>query len=186
VKDTMPRLFIALDFPDDVLDALTELQQPEQPGVKWISRNQMHLTIHFLGETALEPVQAALATVAGSAFEMTLVGVGQFRAADGGTILWAGIQKNASLIELHATLTTALAPTGFRPETRPYSPHLTLARCRPTVPRGLLRDWLARHRDFRGASIPIRHLTLYSSDLRPDGPVYRAEHVLALHESTTR
>lgn len=137
----MPRLFVALDFPDDVLDALTELQRPEQTGVRWIPRAQMHLTLHFLGETTLEPVKTALTTVVAPALELTLDGVGQFRSADGGTILWAGVRENEALTHLHTSVAAVLAPTRFRPETRPYSPHLTLARCRSKTPRSFIREW---------------------------------------------
>jgi 2'-5' RNA ligase len=174
------RFFVALDFPDNVLDALAELQRPLQSGVRWMPRAQLHLTLHFLGEIALELVKVALATVASPPFELTLAGVGQFSAADGGTILWAGVRENAALIQLHGTLATALATTGFRPETRPYSPHLTLARCRPAAPPSFIREWLTHHRELRYESIPVRHVTLYSSALQSDGPVYRAEQTVRL------
>lgn len=177
----MSRLFLALDFPNDVLDGVVGLQTPSDPGVRWIPRSQLHLTVHFLGEKSLEAVEAALAKVKMTSFEMGLYGVGQFRAADGGTILWVGIDPSPALITLHRTLTEALADTGFQPEARLYSPHLTVARCRQSVSPDFIRAWKQHHRDFRWNAIPIRHVTLYSSTLLPDGPVYRAEHHFAFH-----
>lgn len=177
----MPRLFLALDFPDDILDAVAALQQPLDPAVRWMPRCQLHLTVHFLGERSLAAIQAALAKLELSAFEIVLHGVGQFRAADGGTILWVGIEACPALLKLHRELAAALAVTGFQPESRPYSPHLTVARCRPAVSAVLLRQWKEQHRLFRSDPIPIRHVTLYSSTLQPDGPVYRAEQTLAFH-----
>jgi RNA 2',3'-cyclic 3'-phosphodiesterase len=176
----MARLFLAIDFPDDVLDQLADLQQPAQTGVRWIPRTQMHLTVHFLGDTGLESVKSALAAVTARAFELSLESVGQFRSADGGTILWTGVRPNAFLRELHSETARALGAIGFRPESRPYSPHLTLARCRRETSRPFLREWLDRHRDFAGAAFMVDHVTLYSSVLQTTGPVYRAEHVIPL------
>ncbi|HET6422469.1 MAG TPA: RNA 2',3'-cyclic phosphodiesterase [Planctomycetaceae bacterium] len=177
----MPRLFLAIDFPDPVLDELADLQQPAQAGVRWISPAQMHLTVHFLGDTGLESVKAALTGVRTRAFELNLESVGQFRCADGGTILWTGVRPTAFLKDLHSETARALGATGFCPESRPYSPHLTLARCRRETSRPFLRAWLNRHRDFAGAAFIVDHVTLYSSLLQPAGPVYQPEQAITLY-----
>lgn len=177
----MPRLFLALDFPDDVLDVVVGLQSPPHSGVRWIPRSQLHLTVHFLGERSLQAVQTALGTVKMTPFEIALHGVGQFRAAEGGTILWVRIDACPALHALHGKLAEALVDTGFQPEGRPYSPHLTVARCRSSVSPDFSRTWKQQHRDFNRNAIPIRHVTLYSSTLLPDGPVYLAEQQVAFH-----
>lgn len=177
----MPRLFLAIDFPDAVLDDLVALQQSAATGVRWIPRPQLHLTVHFLGETDLVAAAAALQTVTSRAFELSLAGVGMFRSAHGGTILWAGVHPSTGLTGLHAETARAFAMIGYRPEARPYSPHLTLARCRRETPRDFLQAWLERQRNFTTPSFTVDRATLYSSVLQPTGPRYQAELTVPLH-----
>jgi RNA 2',3'-cyclic 3'-phosphodiesterase len=69
---------------------------------------------------------------------------------------------------------TALMPLDFPPEEREFTPHLTLGRVRS------LRGWehvLAGVKEYEqtrfGESI-VDQVTLYQSELRPDGAVYTA------------
>lgn len=171
----MPRLFVAIDLPDPVITELVAIQPAAQPGLRLTPAAQMHLTLHFLGEADVGVVASALATVRAAAFTLTLDGVGHFSAAEGDAVLWAGIQHNDSLRQLHTAVGAALGVTGFRPEARPYHPHLTLARCRNSVPPTVVRDWLRQHGSFHADAIPVRRITLYSSELGSMGPVYRGE-----------
>jgi 2'-5' RNA ligase len=171
----VPRLFVAIDLPEHATAALAALRPPPGPGVRLVEPDRMHLTLHFLGEAALEPVAAALRNVSAPSFDLRLEGVGRFPSADGGHILWAGVRDSAPLTELHRAVAEALSPTGHRPETRLYHPHLTLARCRPQAPPALVRDFLSRHAAFSLAPLPIRRFALYSSTLGRDGPVHRLE-----------
>ncbi len=176
----MSRLFVAIDLPEPVVTELVAIQPAAKPGLRLTHAAQMHLTLHFLGEADVGAVTSALATVRAPAFALILESVGHFSAADGGTILWVGIQHSDSLTQLHTAVGAALGVTGFRPEARPYRPHLTLARCRSSVPSAVVRDWLRQHDDFHAEAIPVRRITLYSSELQPTGPVYRRESFVEL------
>lgn len=173
-------MFVAIDLPEIVRAALVEIQPPVQPGVRSVPVSQMHLTLHFLGERPYEPIVAGLSSLVLPQFTLAVDGVGSFSAADGGTILWAGVRGSTELAQLHTAITIALAPSGFRPETRPYHPHLTLARCSPSVSPNTVQTFLNKHQSFQLPAFPIEHITLYSSTLRPEGPTYREELRVAL------
>ncbi len=176
----MARLFIAIDFPDEIKTALQQCQPLPQPGLRNTRRDQLHLTLHFLGESSVEPVSTALQSVRTDPFSLRIEGVGCFESKDRGSILWAGIGPSYELTSLHQVVSLALAPTGFRAETRPYSPHVTLVRCEPRVSFEVIQTFLAQH---AGLSLPpfhVDHFSLYSSILTTTGPRYTRQLSVAM------
>jgi 2'-5' RNA ligase len=135
----------------------------------------MHLTLYFLGPANAERTAANLRAVEAPAFPLEIEGVGQFPSAGGSVMLWAGVRASAGLLGLHAAVSAALAAEGFQPEARPYNPHITLARCEPGVPPGLMAEFLDRHRAFAPPVFPAASFGLYSSTFVGDAPVYRRE-----------
>ena len=90
----------------------------------------MHLTLAFIGEVPADEsgaVKTALSGVMANAFPFEIVGVGRFR-RDDGDIVWAGLRQSAALEALAAETRGALQTAGFAIDTKPFRPHLTLAR----------------------------------------------------------
>lgn len=171
----MPRLFVAADFPDFAVARLAELHFPKTAGVRQIPLESIHLTLHFIGEAAVEPLAEVLQFVSVPAFRLTIEGVGKFRSINGGAVLWAGIQESVELLQFHAAVGAALSTTGYKPEKRRYKPHITLARCRPDLPPRIISKFLDQYSGLCLPDIPIRSFGLYSSVTASDGPVYRCE-----------
>ena len=137
------RLFVALPVADEVRTDIAELMTAVagapiderafgQP--RWVRVEGLHVTMRFLGATPDEkqPALAAAlrAAAAGTApFEITLSGGGAFPNAVRPRVLWIGIAEGADRIEsLVHRLGVQLEPLGWPPESRPFTPHLTLAR----------------------------------------------------------
>lgn len=176
------RLFVGIDLPAAVKDQLVQLQGGI-PAARWTTRQQMHLTLFFLGETdRMQEIGAALAALQVAPFELTLAGVGRFpqNPRRPPTVLWAGIQEQPALARLHQQVTAALVGLGFTAESRPFSPHVTLARLGDRVPRPAVDAFLQDHRAFRIEAIPIHEFVLFSSVLRPEGARYTREAVYPL------
>lgn len=171
----MPRLFVALDLPESVTKELARIQPPPVSGLRNVKSDQIHLTLHFLGEADIAQVSDALAPVSGRKFELTLNGVGKFPPIGKAKVLWAGIRDNAELLSLHAVIGNALGAAGFPIETRPYAPHLTLARCGHKVPDSVVDKFLSQNHGFVLPPIPIEAFALYSSTNVDDAPVYHRE-----------
>lgn len=176
----MPRLFVAIDLPADITKSLAQILPIGEPGIRCIPAEQLHLTLHFLGDTPLAATVAALKTVVTPAFWLSIQGVGRFGSTHRGDILWAGIHASRELQHLHATMARSLIGTGYRPESRPYTPHLTLARCKPEAPRTVINDFLQHHAELVTPSFPVTEFSLYSSVLNEHGPVYRREETFPL------
>jgi 2'-5' RNA ligase len=176
----MPRLFVAVDVPTAAAAELVRIQPLQAVCVRLTEPGQFHLTLHYIGEADDERIAAVLQVVAVPAFLLTLEGVGRFPSVGGAVTLWAGVRESPALLGLHAAVAAALAGEGFRPEARRYTPHVTLARCEPNVPSGLVDDFLARHAGFSPPAVLVAGFGLYSSTLAGGAPVYRRERFFPL------
>lgn len=176
------RLFAAIDLPEVVKVQLAALRT-SMPTARWVGREQMHLTLFFIGETErLDAVKDALAGVQAGRFEMALSGVGRFPPAERRPprVLWAGVDAPPALRQLQAQVTEALVGSGFSADDRPFSPHITLARLKAERPLAEVNRFLEQQRDFQTASFPVEQFTLFSSTLTPQGARYAAQAVYPL------
>ena len=169
------RLFVALALPSAIVDALA-LIQSGVPGARWSSREQMHLTLRFIGDVdgrEAVAIDDALSTITAPSFPLVLKTVGQFGGRNP-TALWAGVEPNDALFHLERKIESALQRVGLPAETRKFTPHVTLARLKGTS-RGRVMDFLTDHALFACPPFDVRGFILYSSQLTPNGSIYRAE-----------
>ncbi|MGH2795511.1 MAG: RNA 2',3'-cyclic phosphodiesterase [Actinomycetota bacterium] len=168
------RLFVAVDLPatvKDELDRLIAALRPSIPDAKWVPRDNIHLTLSFLGEVGderVEPIVEALRGVAASRARIAtrLSGSGAFPSPRRARVLWAGLEGE-ELPALAAVTAEALEPLGFPREARAWTAHLTLARFRePADVRGLLPLRLEE------VSLDVIELTLFRSRLARPAPRY--------------
>jgi 2'-5' RNA ligase len=134
------RSFIAIELPDELKLALTRLQERLKSGgqksVKWVDSNSIHLTLKFLGNINIDMVGkiATTLTVAVrgvSPFRLELTGLGAFPGLNRIQVIWVGLGGDVEqLIKLQQRVESSVVPFGFTPESRPFTPHLTLARVR--------------------------------------------------------
>lgn len=166
------RAFIALELDEETQDDLGALCYG-LPDVRWVDPSLMHLTLHFLGDVELEPVLEALASVPmPPSFSVTLSGVGRFLAKTGGAI-WVGVEDSEPLARLHESMRRALRLAGVPLEKRKFQPHITLGRIRAT-PDEEIHAYLEQFAGYRRALSPFSGVTLFESQLRPDGPLHTA------------
>lgn len=182
--DQFPRLFIAVDLPEAVREALgrlqSDLRRRDLSGLRWVRPEGIHLTLKFLGETPagrVTPIREALAaaTRGRQALRLMLGSLGTFGNRRGPRVLWLDIEGDVSrLRELQAALEKALAGLGFPPEERKFSAHLTLARVSQPAPPGTaerISQALERVTPPR-AEFAAREIVLMRSKLQPGGAVY--------------
>lgn len=128
------RIFIALDIPARVRASLTRYMGRARllaPDARWARVEGLHVTLKFIGATSesrLEEIKTALASVKIAPFSVRFAGVGFFPSAKAGRVFWAGVDGGDELPHLASTIDSILEKLGFPCETRPYHPHLTLAR----------------------------------------------------------
>lgn len=168
----MPRLFVAVDLPQYVVDLLMRL--PHTLDGRWSTAEQMHLTVRFIGDVPqhrISTIHQYLQEVHANEFHLRLKGVNHFSERT----LWAAVEGPAELNILHARVEAALVASGLSPDNRAYTPHVTLARFnRP--PQQSMAQYINQHRSFETEWFPVREFILYESDLDPDGARYTPLH----------
>jgi 2'-5' RNA ligase len=174
------RLFAALSLPDSVALRLSLLQSGV-PGARWQSREQMHLTLRFIGEAdgrALRDIDDMLSGIDAPRFALELKGVGEF-GHEKPSALWADVAPNDALLHLQRKIERAMQQVGIASDKHKYKPHVTLAYLRGTPP-GAVVDWLTDHARFASEPFAVEGFILYSSQLTSDGSKYRAERAYRL------
>jgi 2'-5' RNA ligase len=169
------RLFVALPIPDAIAKGLM-LLQGGVPGARWQSREQLHLTLRFIGEVDGSDMRAlddALAGIDAPAFELQLHGVGQFGNKQPHT-LWAAARRTETLEHLARKVDAAIRRVGQPQDAHKFMPHITLARLRH-ADLDKMREWLTAHALFTSDQFAVDAFCLYSSKLTSDGSVYRVE-----------
>jgi len=187
------RAFIGIPLPPAYQEALRRLRQSldglAPAPLNWTRPGAWHLTLKFLGninasgERGLEEVVEALSRIDWRAFPMRGGGPGFFPGAERPRALWIGLSEGIEeCAALAAKVEDALTGLGFERETRPFSPHLTLARTRQGRRKGRGRKDEAAQGGWEGVETALSGLlwpeftvsrfTLWRSDLGPQGPKY--------------
>jgi 2'-5' RNA ligase len=174
------RLFTAITIPETVALRLSLLQSGV-PGARWQRREQLHLTLRFIGEVdgrVTRDINDMLTGIHVPAFDLKLKGVGEF-GHDKPHALWAGIEPNDALLHLQRKIERAVLQAGIAPDKQKFKPHVTLAYLRGTPP-GAVMDWLTDHARLASEPFPVNGFILYSSQLGGEGSKYRAERAYRL------
>lgn len=133
----MPRLFLAVRPPDEVLEQLDALERRDEAGVRWVPRSQWHVTIRFLGEATVDEVQAALTGLGPATASIdrpVTAELGPAVSRLGRSVVCVPVHGLGPLATAVASLTTGI---GDPPDPRPFTGHLTLARLRGRAACGI-------------------------------------------------
>lgn len=173
----MKRLFVALDLPEDLARRLVELD-PGIEGLRWTPADRLHITLCFLGNVDEEGnarLVEGLADVACESFPLRMRGCGCF-AKHGGLVLWVGVDDPSDALPLlHRKVARAVRAAGLDPGPSRLQPHLTIARARHGKP-AMVREFIDAHAAELFGEFTVTGVTLFSSELRSEGPTYHEEY----------
>jgi 2'-5' RNA ligase len=183
VSATSVRCFVAVLLPEPVragLAAVAAELRGQIRGLSWVRADNLHLTLRFLGEveqTMLPQVRAAVTDTAAALvpFTVSLGGLGGFPPGRAPRVLWASLSTGSDeMTAVSEILETALTTRGIPRESRPFHPHVTLARARD--PRGVsdAAGVLGAGPPFGDVRVTALHLM--RSELDPRGARYSVLH----------
>jgi RNA 2',3'-cyclic 3'-phosphodiesterase len=173
----MPRLFTALEVATPVAERLAGLRGGLQ-GARWIDVENYHVTLRFLGDIDDRTACDAAAVLGGRPrppLRVRVSGLDVF----GGTrprAIIARVEPDEDLMELQAEQERALRRIGLPPETRKFTPHITLSRLRDVSARAAA-DWLAANGGGASLIYEVDRVVLFSSRASTGGGPYIAEEV---------
>lgn len=177
------RLFIAIDIPKKIADALSEIQKklPDE-GVKKVK--DLHLTLKFLGEvddSRLDPIKQSLAQIKAKKFRLTLNELGVFPNTAHISVVWAGLEDDGDLYYLKQAVENAMHRLKFEKENG-FEPHLTLCRIKFLKDRQKFIDVLEKIKIDK-LSFDVVEFKLVKSTLTKEGPMYEVLGMYPLEDS---
>jgi len=190
------RAFLAVELSQELQAGLATVQQelkhriePElkrDMRISWTQPASIHLTLKFLGdldEQVIDPLLVAVEQAIGSqiAVNVPLERLGAFPHPQSPRVLWVGPPENwdrgaeaKRIAEIHGAIEQACEGLRFLRETKPFSPHLTLARIRvgerqvgAALAKGGVLD-----RPLSLGSLAVESVVLMKSELKSTGSVY--------------
>lgn len=192
----MIRVFLAVELSHALQAELALVQQelkhriePEMKRdvrISWAQPASIHLTLKFLGdmdEQVIDPLLVAVEQAIGRQIPVNvpLERLGAFPRPQSPRVLWVGPSENwergaeaKRIAEIHGAIEQACEGLGFLRETKPFSPHLTLARIKVgerqvgvALAKGGVLD-----RPISLGSLAVESVVLMKSELKPAGSVY--------------
>ncbi len=178
------RCFMAIDIDDQIRTGLSNLRDElrskvdvRKGDVKWVRPELTHLTLKFLGEIKDEQIVEVCNITKDVAsrhrrFELDIESVSHF----GGRrarIMWIGTgQGSDELLQLQEDLERQLDLAGWPKDARKFSAHLTLCRIRNSKAGIALGQISRQYQDYKLGAMPADSVTVYQSELTPQGPIY--------------
>lgn len=172
----MIRCFVAIELPRvlraQIAHLIEEFEKGDYP-VRWVSEENLHLTLKFLGEIPtklVEDVVKRLETIGEelTPFSLSLKGVGGFPTHRSPRVIWLGVgEGEAQLREIQRRVEEALFEIGCKPEDRRFHPHLTIGRTKGKADFEAIFKTQYHSKEFK-----VDSLTLFKSTLTPSGPIY--------------
>ena len=172
----MPRLFTGIEIPAEIGLALSGYRGG-LPGARWVEPENYHITLRFMGdidERMADDVSSLLGeTRRRGPLAITIDGLDSFGGRKPRAV-FARTSGNGALNELQAEQEQLMRQIGLAPETRKFTPHVTLARLKNVSPIDVA-DYIAMHGHFPKLTFTAERFVLYSSRASVGGGPYVIE-----------
>jgi 2'-5' RNA ligase len=174
------RSFVAFDIDNEsILKRMADVQTllvKTGADLKLVEPKNIHITLRFLGNITtpmVEKIFEEMKMVRFFPFDAKIYGVGAFPSSRYPRVLWAGITDGADqLLSVFNQLEPRLRGLGFAPDSKGFSPHLTIARVKSERNKAELARFIGEKANYEFGIVKAACLRLKRSDLTPRGPIY--------------
>ena len=166
--------FWAVKLPDAIKQSIHDELNKVQPIFqfqRWVHREDYHITLAFLGAANEQRLQAAIDLVGKAmteqkSFPLQIVGLNTFGNSKAPRIFWAAVNEEDQLYKLQAIVHQQCEEAGFKLESRPYHPHITIAR-KWSAQEEFDRQILTKHNPFQDKPLcfTANEMVLYKTNL---------------------
>ena len=166
--------FWAVKLPDDIkqsiYDEISHVQRIFQ-FQRFVHREDYHITLAFLGAADEQRLQEAIDLVGKAmteekSFPLQIIGLNVFGNSKAPRIFWGAVNEEERLYELQATVHQQCLQAGFTLESRPYHPHITIAR-KWSAHEEFDAQILTKHNPFQEKPLcfTVNEIVLYKTNL---------------------
>lgn len=174
------RSFVAMKINEELKDRFLEFQKvfsQTKMDVKWVERDNLHLTLKFLGnvsEEKIDTLKEALSKITQNttSFDVDFSKVGCFPNINHPRVVWVGINNNDNLNRLVDEVENELFNIGFKKEEREFKSHITLGRIKSSKNLNLLSQEIKKCDNMNFGRMKVGKIYLMKSTLTPTGPIY--------------
>jgi 2'-5' RNA ligase len=170
------RLFVGIPLASVAVDELSKLTsrvRSKEDGLRWTSTESWHVTLQFLGSTDQEQYNCIIPRLREIHLPHVPIRLESTGFFDQAGIFFADVKPAPALLVLQQSVIAATTPCGFVPESRPYQPHITLARAKEKDATQILRNLKIRvGRDPKFTLFMASEFVLYESFTLPTGSRY--------------
>lgn len=169
------RLFIAINIPEEIKEYILTIQKQildDSPKIKLVNKQQMHLTLKFLGEVAPSKAKETIAELKRKKFKkfsFYLDSVGVFPDENHIRVLWVGFKPEENIISLQKGIDSNLERL-FKKE-KGFKPHITLCRVKYIEDKDTFLKKI-KNIKIENKKIEVKDFRLIKSTLTSDGPIY--------------
>lgn len=179
------RLFVGIPLAAAVVDELSATSMRLQSGgngLRWSAPESWHISLQFLGNTDREQYDRTVARLHKIHLPPVPIWLEKLGFFDRAGIVFAGVRLAPELLLLQERVTAATELCGFAPESRPYRPHITLARSKGKGQRQALRELTTEmHPQPNFTKFVAEEFLLYESFLGPAGSHYETRDCFPLN-----
>ncbi|MBI5555919.1 MAG: RNA 2',3'-cyclic phosphodiesterase [Elusimicrobia bacterium] len=175
------RIFVAIGVDQEIKNKVVEVQEQlklSKADVRWVAKDNLHLTLHFCGEVNDQQAQDIIHTCRGLAsefapFSLGLKHLGSFPPYGDPRLIWTGVEngREEAITLIEATKRHLTMVTGVT-EKKDISPHLTIGRIRTTANIGVLTTQLHKLANLEFGTQMVDKIIVMGSKLKPTGPQY--------------
>jgi 2'-5' RNA ligase len=170
------RLFIAIDLPEQAKESIEKIKLELKgiKGIKPVAKENIHLTLKFLGEVEdanIKDITLALESVKFKPFKICISKMGFFPSEQRIQVVWADAEPAEPFFELKKEIDKALPM--FKDD-HSFKNHITFARI-----KYIAHDFdkkkiieMVKNKQLDKTKFLVDKFRLYKSDLTPAGPVY--------------
>jgi 2'-5' RNA ligase len=166
------RLFIGIPLENKAQEAITSYYGMFD-NLKTVKKENLHVTIQFLGDTsegAVDGIKAALDAACGeiNPFEISMTRISAFPHTRNARVVFVNVDSGSGAVKkIFRNLEASLAGTEYEKEKRAFIPHVTIGRSK----QGMDISGQAAGLKFEIMS-KAGKVVLYKSDLEDSGPAY--------------
>ena len=170
----MIRTFISIDVPmtDAISDVLESLKHAD--GVKPTPKEQVHITLKFLGDTDEKKVEKLCNSLERllsekEAFDVMIEGIDAFPNRRDPKIVWLGVKDPEQLIDAADIISDTISSMNLKYDNKRFSPHITVGRING---RCDLKDVFDDYDKKMFCTFRCDHIDVMKSVLTPKGAIH--------------